>query len=274
VADLAREAQHPERVVGLHFFNPVPRMPLVEVVVGPRSNAEAAATAYRLALDLGKTPILVRDGPGFLVNRLLAFYLGEALHLAERGADHALVDDTMVDFGMPMGPFELLDQIGLDVADKVTRVLAAAFGDRLPGQATVGRLVQGGHLGKKTGRGFYVYRDGDRRAISQDARRAAGSPAPWNPAPEEVLDRLLLPMVNEAARCLEEGIARRPQDVDLGLVLGTGFPPFRGGLLRWADRREIPSILSRLENLAGTAGPRFAPSEALKKRSGGFHPAP
>ncbi len=273
VGDIAEASVRPERIVGLHFFNPVDRMPLVEVVAGPRSASWAVATAYKLALDLGKTPILVKDGPGFLVNRLLAFYLGEALALFESGADPEAVDAVLTGFGMPMGPFALLDQIGLDVADKVTHVVEQDFGDRLPRQATLGRLVERGDLGKKSGRGFFVYGSGRERPVSPAAAAAAGSPTRRVYAADDMLDRLLLPMVNEAARCLEEGIVTRPLDVDLGMVMGTGFPPFRGGLLRYADARGVEDILARLEALTQTVGPRVAPAEALRRRAAGFYAA-
>jgi 3-hydroxyacyl-CoA dehydrogenase/enoyl-CoA hydratase/3-hydroxybutyryl-CoA epimerase len=270
VADIAEGASRPERIVGLHFFNPVDRMPLVEVVRGPRSAEWATATAYRLALDLGKTPVLVPDGPGFLVNRLLAFYLGEALDLLGEGAEIERVDEILSGFGMPMGPFELLDQIGLDVAHKVTHVMAEAFGDRLPSQVTLGRLVEEGRLGKKVKAGFYDYQ-GDRiRGASPAARRAAGNPAPRSHPESDVLDRLVLPMINEAARILDASDLR-PQDVDLALVMGTGFPPFRGGLLRWADRRGVGEIVPRLEVLAGQVARRLEPSDALRRRMGGFY---
>jgi 3-hydroxyacyl-CoA dehydrogenase len=173
-------------------------------------------------------------------------------------------------FGMPMGPFALLDQIGLDVADKVTKVVQEAYGDRLPPQAVVGRLAGGGHLGKKSGRGFYAYDDkGKIKAPAPEASAAvqgAGRPV----GEDEIVDRLVLPMVNEAARCLEEGIVSRPRDVDLGMVMGTGFPPFRGGLLRWADARGVGRIVKRLEALA-VSEPRLAPSEALRGYEDGFY---
>jgi 3-hydroxyacyl-CoA dehydrogenase/enoyl-CoA hydratase/3-hydroxybutyryl-CoA epimerase len=271
IADIASETRHPERIVGLHFFNPVHRMPLVEVVAGPKSAEWAVATAYRLALRLGKTPILVRDEPGFLVNRLLAFYLGEALHLLERGADPVRVDRLLTDFGMPMGPFELLDQIGIDVAEKVTHTMSEAYGERLPQQATLGRMVGEGHLGRKSGQGFYLYPEGKKGRFAPAAREAAGNPASWNPSDDTVVDRLVLPMVNEAARCLEEGAVGRPLDVDLGMVMGTGFPPFRGGLLRYADARGVQAVADRLRALAELGEPRFHPSEALLARTGGFY---
>jgi 3-hydroxyacyl-CoA dehydrogenase/enoyl-CoA hydratase/3-hydroxybutyryl-CoA epimerase len=271
IADIAAEARNPERVVGLHFFNPVHRMPLVEVVAGPRSDGGAVATVYRLALGLGKTPILVKDGPGFLVNRLLAFYLGEALQILESGADPAQVDRLLTRFGMPMGPFELLDQIGLDVAEKVTHVMSEAYGDRLPVQATLGRLVAEGHLGKKSNQGFYGYERGRRGEPSPDAMRAAGLPIRREFTDEDVVDRLVLPMVNEASRCLDEGVVSRPLDVDLGMVMGTGFPPFRGGLLRYADHRGVQSIVDRLDVLGGAVDGRLAPSDSLRQRVSGFY---
>jgi 3-hydroxyacyl-CoA dehydrogenase/enoyl-CoA hydratase/3-hydroxybutyryl-CoA epimerase len=271
IEDIAAGARRPERIVGLHFFNPVDRMPLVEVVAGPVSSARAVATAYKLALDLGKTPVLTADCPGFLINRLLAFYLGEALALFEQGVDAETMDRALTRFGMPMGPFTLLDQIGLDVADKVTAVVRSAYGDRLPEQQTVTRLADQGHLGRKSGRGFYVYGSKTARTPNPEAREAAGNPAPRTVPETEILDRLLLPMVNEAARCLEESVVRRALDVDLATVMGTGFPPFRGGLLRWADARGVEDILERLESWS-EAQPRFRPSEALRARKDGIHP--
>jgi 3-hydroxyacyl-CoA dehydrogenase/enoyl-CoA hydratase/3-hydroxybutyryl-CoA epimerase len=271
IQDIAKPLRHPERVVGLHFFNPVSRMPLIEVIAAPQSDPAAVATAYRLALDMGKTPILVQDGPGFLVNRLLSFYLGEALHLFEKGLDPAWADAVLVDFGMPMGPYALLDQIGLDVGEKVTHVIGAAFGGRLPQQAVLGRMVAAGHLGKKGGLGFYAYAKGRKQAPSPESRGAAGNPDPWEPTPDDLRDRLILPMINEAARCLEEGIVRRPLDVDLGMVMGTGFPPFRGGLLRYADARGVGVIADRLARQAETSGARYAPSDALQSRRSGFY---
>jgi 3-hydroxyacyl-CoA dehydrogenase/enoyl-CoA hydratase/3-hydroxybutyryl-CoA epimerase len=271
IGDIARPLRRPERVVGLHFFNPVHRMPLVEVIAGPQSDPRAVATAYRLALDMGKTPVLVQDGPGFLVNRLLSFYLGEALHLFEKGLDPAWADGLLVAFGMPMGPYELLDQIGLDVAEKVTHVIGAAFGERLPQQAVLGQMVAAGHLGKKSGLGFYAYAKGRKQAPSAESRSAAGNPERWEPPADDVRDRLILPMINEAARCLEEGIVARPLDVDLGMVMGTGFPPFRGGLLRYADARGVGVVADRLSRQAETSGARYAPSEALQARRSGFY---
>jgi 3-hydroxyacyl-CoA dehydrogenase/enoyl-CoA hydratase/3-hydroxybutyryl-CoA epimerase len=271
IGDIALHARNPGRIVGLHFFNPVHRMPLVEVIAGPESAPHVVATAYRLALDLGKTPILVKDGPGFLVNRLLSFYLGEALHLFEKGLDPVRADSILTDFGMPMGPFELLDQIGLDVAEKVTHVIGEAFGERLPAQAVLGRLVEGAHLGKKGGRGFFVYERGKKRGVSPEASKAAGKPPSWTPPSEDVLDRMILPMVNEAARCLDEGVVNRPLDVDLGMVMGTGFPPFRGGILRYADSRGIQGIVDRLSRLADSVSGRLGPSEALRRRTSGFY---
>ncbi len=157
------------------------------------------------------------------------------------------------------------------MADKVTHVMEAPFGDRLPPSATLSRLAQDRHLGRKTGRGFYIYTAGKPQGPAPEAPAAAGNPPVREFEPDRVLDRLVLPMVNEAARCLEEGIVSRPLDVDLGMVMGTGFPPFRGGLLRYADARGVADVVERLEALAGSVDARFAPSEALRNRSGGFY---
>ena len=272
IGDIAAKARHPERIVGLHFFNPVDRMPLVEVISGAHSDPAAVAATYKLALDLGKTPIFVKDSPGFLVNRLLAFYLGESLALLEAGGDQRTIDRTLEAFGMPMGPFALLDQIGLDVADKVTGVVGSAFGDRLPQTKVISALVKKGNLGKKSSRGFYAYNKGRAQAPALDVQEAAGDPPPLSVSEEGILDRLLLPMINEAARCLEEGVVSRPMDVDLGMVMGTGFPPFRGGLLRWADAVGVGAIVSRLEDLAKEHS-RLEPSAALRQRTPGFYAA-
>lgn len=287
IADIASGARHPERFVGLHFFNPVDRMPLVEVVVSRRTDKAITATAVDFAKRLGKTPVVVRDAPGFLVNRLLMPYLGEALLCFEEGADVESVDADLRAFGMPMGPFELLDRIGLDVAAHVAGVLAAAFGDRLPAPQTLAKLTAAGRNGIKSGGGFYRYGSGaEKRRYDPESARIAGAPGrarreealPGRPAGRltQVQERLVLPMINEAAIALGEGIVRTPVDVDVAMVLGTGFPPFRGGLLRLADSLGTANLVERLEILAERRGKRFAPAGHLRDLASGgrnFHPA-
>jgi len=219
-------------------------MPLVEVIRTEISDAAAVETVIALTRRLGKTPVLVADAPGFLVNRVLMPYLGEAVALVERGQPVRAVDHALRDFGMPLGPLELLDEIGLDVARKVAHVLRDAYGDRLPPTTLIDRLVAAGELGKKSELGFYRYEDGRRHGVNQEIEASAPPEGPLT-APQMV-DRLLDVMVNEAALALEERVVSRPEDVDLAMVLGTGFPPFRGGLLRYADTAGVGAIVERL----------------------------
>ena len=265
ISEIAARALHPERIVGLHFFNPVDRMPLVEIIAGRRSSPEAVATARSFALRLGKVPVLVRDTPGFLVNRVLTRYLEEAQHLLSEGLGIEAIDQAMRAFGMPMGPFELLDQIGLDTAQHVAAVLAGVSGAQVGGTAgaALGTLVQSGRLGRKTGRGFYRYRDGKRTAPDPELPRLLGLSAARALPPETLQERLLLALIHSAVACLEQGVVDTPRDVDLALVLGTGFPPFRGGPLRHADSVGIPIVADRLARLADAHGDRFRPAASL-----------
>jgi len=266
IGEIAARARRPERVVGMHFFNPVHRMPLVEVIAGPRSSPEAVATVRDLAIRLGKTPIVVRDTPGFLVNRILVFYLGEALRLLEEGVRVEVIDPAMERFGLPMGPFALMDQIGLDVAVHVAGVLRQAFGERASGSTKVlDNLIGSGRLGVKNGRGFYRYRGGRRTAPDRETYNLAGVGPSRDLPPETVQERLVLAMLNEATLCLEEQVVRSPAEIDMAMVLGTGFPPFRGGLLHHADDIGIAVVVDRLSRLADAHGERFRPAPLLRR---------
>lgn len=269
-------AAHRGRVVGMHFFNPVDRMPLVEVVVGDHTSAVAASAVAAFARRLGKTPVLVRECPGFLVNRLLMFYSAEALWLIDEGHRIEDVDRAMVDWGMPMGPARLADEVGLDVAAKVSHILTEAFGERLPFPAWLDRLPEGGRLGLKNGRGIYLYEGRKARRVDPAVAAEIGvAPRRARPDLPALARRMILPMVNEAARCLAEGIVEGPGTLDLAMIFGTGFPPFRGGLCRWADGEGLPALIGELETLAATVGPRHLPSEALRNfaAAGGFYAA-
>lgn len=277
IGEIAARALRPERVVGLHFFNPVHRMPLVEVIAGRRSSPEAVATVRELAVRLGKVPIIVRDGPGFLVNRILTFYVNESLRLLGEGLRIEAIDRAMTDFGMPLGPLALLDQVGLDTARHVGAVLREALGPRVAeGQgAVLDTLVQDGRLGQKSGRGFYAYHDGRRGEPDGKVYQLLGSPAPRDVPAETLQERMVLAMVNEGAVSLQAQVVGDPRDVDLGLVLGTGFPPFRGGLLRHADAVGIPVVVDRLSRLADAHGERFTPAPLLQemvRRLARFYP--
>ncbi|MCL7959306.1 MAG: 3-hydroxyacyl-CoA dehydrogenase NAD-binding domain-containing protein [marine benthic group bacterium] len=270
VDEMASGVERPGSVIGLHFFNPVHKMPLVEVVAGPRTSPEALATGFGLVLALGKTPVLVADRPGFLVNRLLAPYLNEAGFLLEEGASIEAVDGALESFGMPMGPLRLLDEIGFDVARHASREMAAAFGERMRPSGVLDRMIEDARLGRKNGLGFHRYQDGrDRgadptvpRLLSREEATGPGAARSSFPA-EEIQRRCLYIMVNEAAYALEEQVVEGPDPVDLAMVMGTGFPPFRGGLLRWADVEDIRKIHNALSEYAGTCGNRFAPAPLL-----------
>jgi 3-hydroxyacyl-CoA dehydrogenase/enoyl-CoA hydratase/3-hydroxybutyryl-CoA epimerase len=264
VSELQTAAARPDRVAGMHFFNPVDRMPLVEIIQGERTSASTIDFLFAQALRIGKTPVLAADRPGFLVNRLLMAYLNEAALLAEEGVDRISIDRLATGFGWPMGPFRLLDEIGIDIAAEVGDTLCRAF-PYLPPNSVLRGAAAAGLLGKKGSRGFYLYHDGKAVRSNQDADRRLAL-KPNRQAGEGDLLRMLYLMVNEAGRTLAEGVIAEPADVDTGMVFGTGFPPFRGGLCRWADQEGIAAIVARLEGLAARHGPRFSPSPFLRGR--------
>ena len=267
VTELASASERPEKVAGLHFFNPVHRMPLVEVVRAEETSQETLATALGFALDMGKNPVVVKDGPGFLVNRLLAPYLNEAGYLLEEGAGVRSVDKALTDYGMPMGPCRLLDEVGLDVAHHVAGVMAEAFGERMKPAGIVDRLLDDGRLGKKGGLGFYVYDDGREKKVDPELKRVLPRPEEAPPDASEVRRRCLYLLVNEAAHALEDGIVEEPGMVDLAMVMGTGFPPFRGGPLRWADVEGLDRVVEGLRAFEDRLGPRFHPADLLVRKA-------
>jgi 3-hydroxyacyl-CoA dehydrogenase/enoyl-CoA hydratase/3-hydroxybutyryl-CoA epimerase len=281
IDDLAQGLDDASRFGGLHFFNPVEKMPLVEVVRGARSSDDTIATLHAFAVGLGKVPVVVRDGPGFWVNRLLFPYLNEAAHLWAEGVSHEELDGALEAFGLPMGPLALLDEVGLDIAAKVGVILEKAFADRMRPHPLLQRLVNDGRLGKKTGRGFYLYDHGRRKGPDKRLRAKLGledRPGPSGGegplyAEYDLVARCLYPMVNEAARAVDDAIVDSPDAGDLALVLGIGWPPFRGGLLRWADEVGVSTIVARLDEWASEIDPRLTPSKALRERArrGGFY---
>ena len=266
IARIAEASKHRERVLGMHFFSPVHRMPLLEVIVTPTTSPQAAVTAAAYGRKLGKTVILVNDGPGFYTTRILSAYLNEAGRLLDEGTAVDRVDDALTRFGFPVGPFTLIDEVGLDVAGKVGLVLAEAFGDRMAPAEAMRRIVIDGRTGRKGRRGLYRYdKSGEKGKVDESIYTLIGS-RPGERAPiqdSEVVERCVLAMVNEAVRCLEEGIVRLPRDGDLGAVFGIGFPPFRGGPFRYTDTVGADTVLRRLEELNGRFAPRFEPAEQL-----------
>ena len=272
IGRLQEGARRPERIVGMHFFSPAERMPLLEVIRGPATTDRATAVAARFGQRLGKTVIVVRDAPGFWVNRILAPYLNEAGWLLDEGAPIDAIDRAMTALGFPVGPLALLDEVGLDVAGKAAAVLYDALGARLAPAPAIGGLIEDGRLGRKSGRGFYHYERGKRRKADESVRDLIRPHhAARRPTPAEIERRLLLAMLNEAARAMSEDITRSPGDGDIGAVMGFGFPPFLGGPLRHIDDRGATGIVAELEQYADRLGPRFAPADVLVEmaRTGG-----
>ena len=271
---IASSLEHPERVVGIHFFNPVHRMQLVELVRGTKTDAASLNTAIRFVKEIGKLPVLVKDSPGFLVNRILLPYMVEAVRLFTEGHRVETIDRVMLEFGMPMGPLRLTDEVGLDVSEHVAKDLEQRVKHLAPLNDLLSKMVQKGWLGRKSGMGFYEYGSGDDRKVNPQL----GSFQPAEPTTVnegDLRDRLVLLMVNEAARTLEEKVVDAPEDVDFGMIMGTGWAPFRGGPLRFADHLGLQTVLSRLNNLRDRVGSYFEPSSLLidkATRGGGFYP--
>lgn len=266
ITQIAAKAERPENVVGMHFFNPVDRMPLVEVIAGEKSSPEALSTVADFARKLGKTVVLCQDGPGFIVNRILGPYINEAVLLLEDGNSIEAIDKAMKDFGMPMGPMALLDEVGIDVGGKAAHVLSEAFGDRMTAPPSLEKFLADQRLGKKNGRGVYIWKEGKREGADPAVYQLIGvTPKPQPMASEAMVERMVLAMVNEASRILDEGIVASAPELDLAMIMGTGFPPFRGGLLRYADDKGANHVMARLEALEREAGSRFAPAPAIRR---------
>ena len=267
IAEIAREARRPERILGMHYFSPVPKMPLLEIVVTPATAEWAVATAHAFGTAQGKTCIVVRDGPGFYTSRILSPYLNEALTLLDEGARVEDVDRALLDLGFPVGPLALLDEVGIDVAAHVGRNFGDLFAYRgLGSSAALARLDERGYKGRKNRRGFYRYDAAKRRGarpVNDEVYALFGGGERRDLDAEEAADRLALLMANEAVHCLEEGVLTSPRDGDVGAVLGLGFPPFTGGPFRWIDRRGSGETVAALERLRARLGERFAPAPML-----------
>ena len=260
ISTLTKTACHPERFVGMHFFNPVQVMPLVEIIAGKQTSDETVATVVSLAKRLGKTPIRVSECAGFLVNRTLLPYLNEAAKMFEEGEDVQRIDKLLTQFGMPMGPFTLADEVGIDIGDKVSTILHDAYGSRMTPSSVLERMLDKGWLGKKTGTGFYTHKGKNK---SYNREMTALQYGHKTLEDDTILDRAVLIMVNEVAKCLEEGVVDNAQYLDMAMVMGTGFPAFRGGLLRYADSEGLESVVARLQGLEEQYGERFTPASSL-----------
>jgi 3-hydroxyacyl-CoA dehydrogenase/enoyl-CoA hydratase/3-hydroxybutyryl-CoA epimerase len=246
---LGARLARPERLVGLHFFNPVPQMPLIEIVRAQATDAAVAQAASAFARRLDKLPLPCRSAPGFMVNRVLIPYLHEAMFAAQEGVPFAVIDAAAIDFGMPMGPIELTDVVGLDVASHVGEIIAAELGRPSPDLSELKARVAAQKLGKKTREGFYVWKDG------KPVRPAAHADA----APVDLVDRMILALVNECVACLRERVVEDADLIDAAVIFGTGFAPFRGGPLAYARSVGVTTITQRLAALAQRYGSRFRP---------------
>jgi len=276
IHEIAAQARRPERVLGMHFFSPVEKMPLLEVIPTDATAPEAIVTAVRFGRRMGKTVIVVGDRPGFWVNRILSPYLNEAGMMVAEGVPIELIDRAAAAWGFPVGPVALLDEIGLDVAHKAAETMHAAYGGRMKGGDGLDRMIAAGRLGRKNGRGFYRYRDGHKKGPDRAVYGLLGTRPVEGTTTDLVERRLVYSMLNEAAAACAEAVVRSARDGDIGAVYGIGFPAFRGGPLRVIDDLGASRVVSTLHELEDQYGERFRPAPALAEmvRQGGrYYPA-
>jgi 3-hydroxyacyl-CoA dehydrogenase/enoyl-CoA hydratase/3-hydroxybutyryl-CoA epimerase len=264
ITEIASGAARPANVVGMHYFSPVEKMPLLEVIVTPDTADWVTATVVAFGKRQGKTVIVVNDGTGFYTTRIIGPYSAEVLYLLEDGATIEEIDQAMVSWGFPVGPVTLSDEVGIDVGAKIGTILETAFGSRMQAPPAFEALTADDRRGRKNGRGFYLYVDGKKGDVDETVYGVLGvKPRPGTVSRQDIQLRLSLQMVNEAVRCLEEGILRSARDGDIGAVMGLGFPPFRGGPFHWVDQVGVSTVVKQLEDLARDHGDRFAPAPLL-----------
>lgn len=264
ITDIAKASKHPQTVIGMHYFSPVNKMPLLEIITHKGTSDLVTATCVEVGKKQGKTVIVVNDGVGFYTSRILAPYLNEAAFLLSEGADIAELDRALVDFGFPVGPITLLDEVGIDVAAKVAKIMHAAFGERMQSPETTDVLVKDGRLGRKAQKGFYLYENGKKTEVDTSVYALTPQGKDRKRFDRyEMAERCALQMVNEAIRCLGEGVLRSPRDGDIGAIFGLGFPPFLGGPFRYTDAEGHGKILERTEHYQERLGRRFTPAPML-----------
>jgi 3-hydroxyacyl-CoA dehydrogenase/enoyl-CoA hydratase/3-hydroxybutyryl-CoA epimerase len=269
LSSIAAKAQRPQNVIGMHYFSPVEKMPLLEIITHSQTSATAIATCVSLGKAQGKTVIVVNDGPGFYTTRILAPFLMEAAWLIGEGVPIETIDRALVGFGFPVGPITLMDEVGLDTGMKVSKTMHEAFGERIALPPGIDKVLADKRLGRKNGRGFYLYEQGKRQGVDPSVYALFGlaKKAKTDRSPVQtgtIIDRVLLQMVNEAAHCLEQGILRSARDGDIGAIFGLGFPPFLGGPFAYIDKVGAQDVVQRLEALSERYGPRFAPAPILR----------
>ena len=262
--EIASAAKRPENVIGMHYFSPVEKMPLLEIIVTPQTADWVTATCVRLGKDQGKTVIVVNDGVGFYTTRILAALVNEAAFLVTEGQSIERIDNAMMDYGFPVGPIKLTDEVGIDVGAKVGGIMREAFGDRMQPPDGLDRLVAEGRTGRKGGKGFYIYGDEDKKGqVDPTVYETLGVRPTGSADSIDMAERCTLQMVGEAVRCLEEGVLRSPRDGDIGAVFGLGFPPFRGGPFRYIDAMGAKVIVEKMKALEKRVGSRFHPCDLL-----------
>lgn len=277
VTRIAEVSRRPERVLGMHFFSPVNKMPLLEVIVTDRTSDSVTATAVAYGKKLGKTVIVVNDSPGFFVNRILAPYISEAGRLLDEGGSIEAIDKALVDFGFPVGPVTLVDEVGLDIAGKVGQIMFDEFGARLSQPESLRGVIDAGRFGRKSRKGFYIYDESGKKGGVDASVYEIFAPgrARVEISEDDIQRRTVYAMLNEAARCLEEGIIRSARDGDVGAVFGIGFPPFRGGPFRYMDSIGIEPLLQQLDDLNVRFPGRFEAASILlqmARSSARFYP--
>lgn len=264
INEMSKSFKHPERFIGMHFFNPPNKMPLVEIIPGEKTSPETVATAVEICKKFKKTPLVVKDCAGFLVNRLFVPGANEVMWMLQEGAEESRLAKELLDFGMPMSPFVLADEVGNDVGFKVSKVLESAYGERMKAPDLLQALYDKKLFGKKTGKGFFIWKGKERTPNPEIKEILSGYPKKFvGISDQDIQDRFILIMVNEAARCLEEKVVENPSYLDMALIMGIGFPPFRGGLLRHADKLGIDYVVNRLKQFETIYGSRFAPAPLL-----------
>lgn len=266
INQIAANAKRPEQVIGLHYFSPVDKMPLAEVIAHEKTSDQTISTTVEFARKQGKTPIVVKDGAGFYVNRILAPYMNEAANcvLAGEPIDH--IDKSLVKFGFPVGPVKLLDEVGIDVGTKIIPILMEQFGERFSAPDAFDKVLADDRKGKKNKKGFYDYTGKKPGKEVDESIYSLLSVTPSKKMKgQEIAERCVLMMLNEAAMCLEEGVVRNPRDGDIGAIFGIGFPPFLGGPFRYMDKIGIANLVSKLEHYQQTLGDKYAPADVLKE---------
>ena len=266
ITQIAEKAKRPEQVIGLHYFSPVDKMPLAEVIAHAKTSDKTISTTVELAKKQGKTPIVVKDGAGFYVNRILAPYMNEAAEVLLSGEPIEHIDQSLVKFGFPVGPVKLLDEVGIDVGTKIGPILQAQFGDRFASNPGFNKILADDRKGKKNKRGFYDY-SGKKpgKEVDSSIYTLLGITPASKMRHEQISERCVLLMLNEAAMCLDEGVVRNARDGDIGAIFGIGFPPFLGGPFRYMHTLGIAHVVARLEHYQGLFGDKFTPAHSLKK---------